>query len=183
MLTDLQRKKITRIFRLYDVDGDGFVGREDYERVAHNVADHNGYAKGSPQYDGVLTSYLNAWEGTRRMSDRDNDNRISLDEHLAGYEHLLDTAGPAAFVAVADAATALIDQDGDGKLSQHEWVNNLVAWASGAISESVALETFRKLDTNGDGYIGRDEMRTIVREFFTSDDPNALGNWMVGPYE
>ena len=38
MLTELQTRKLTRLFALYDVNGNGVIEREDYELVAHNTA-------------------------------------------------------------------------------------------------------------------------------------------------
>jgi hypothetical protein len=181
MLTDFQRTKLSRIFRLYDDDEDGFIARTDYERAARNVAAVNGHAAGSPGYLSVFSSYMAGWEGLRRMADQDQDGRVSLAEHLAGYDRLLGGAGPGVLLAIADAATALIDQDKDGRMSRREYVDNLVAWGSGAIGAPAAIEAFGKLDHDGDGYVTRDEMTEIVRDFFTGDDPNARGTWLVGP--
>jgi Ca2+-binding EF-hand superfamily protein len=181
MLTDFQRKKLSRTFQIYDADGDGIVTRADYERAGHNVAIANGFSPGSAESDSVTTAYLAAWEGMRRMADQDHDGRVSLDEHLTAYDHLLADAGPGIFVAVCDASLNLIDLDHDGRISQHEYVTNLVGWAGGAISEAAATDAFHRLDVNADGFITREEMLDIVREFFTSDDPGAHGNWLVGP--
>jgi Ca2+-binding EF-hand superfamily protein len=183
MLTDFQKKKLYRTFQIYDSDRDGIVSKQDYERAAHNVVVANGFVHGSPQFESVTAAYLAAWEGMRRMADQDNDGRVSLNEHLTAYDHLLANAGPGIFVSVCDASLNLIDQDRDGKISRHEYVTNLVGWAGGAITAPAATDAFHQLDVNHDGFITRDEMLEIVRDFFTSDDPTAHGNWLVGPLD
>jgi hypothetical protein len=36
-------------------------------------------------------------------------------------------------------------------------------------------------DADGDGKVTRDELLKNVEEFFYGEDPNAPGNWLVGP--
>lgn len=42
---------------------------------------------------------------------------------------------------------------------------------------------FAKLDLDGDGYISAAEFTRLYLEFFTSEDPEAPGNWFWGPLE
>ena len=181
MLTELQRKKLTRLFGLYDTDDDGFIGKADYERTAGNLCRAHRYAEGSAEYQGLYGTYMAAWEGLRRMADRDGDDRVSLAEHLAGYDAMLSHAGPEAFVRIAQMSTVLADQDKDGKVSRDEMTTLLLAWADGAVDEAGAHAAFAKMDLDGDGLVSPEDMRVIVTEYFTSDDPDARGNWMVGP--
>ena len=180
MLTDFQKKKLTKVFALYDADHDGYIGKEDYERTARNLVTEYGFREGSPEYQKVYASYLGAWEGTRRMADRDNDNRISLEEHLAGYDHMLATAGTAAFQAISNNMLSLADIDGDGKWSESEYVRSLLAFGGGTIDTARASAAFKKLDGDGDGYIDQTEMVSITHDFFASNDPQARGNWLMG---
>ncbi|MFD6877298.1 MULTISPECIES: hypothetical protein [unclassified Streptomyces] len=39
---------------------------------------------------------------------------------------------------------------------------------------------FAKLDTDGDGTLGREEIRRATEEYYTSEDPTAPGNWLFG---
>src|SRR5688500_6227755 len=181
MLTEFQRKKLTRLFSLYDADDDGFIGKADYERAARNLCRAHRYADGSAEYQSLFGVYMAAWEGLRRMADRDGDERVSLAEHLAGYDGMLGGAGPEAFVRIAQMSTVLADQDKDGKVSRDEMTTLLLAWADGAIDEAGAQAAFAKMDGDGDGFVSPEDMRRIVTEYFTSDDPDAPGNWMGPP--
>ncbi|MGW1438643.1 hypothetical protein ACWD7M_25760 [Streptomyces griseus] len=48
------------------------------------------------------------------------------------------------------------------------------------ISAPEALESFTKLDTDGDGTISRHEFIRAVREYFLSHDPHAPGSVFFG---
>src|SRR4051794_12968434 len=45
---------------------------------------------------------------------------------------------------------------------------------------NVADEAFRHLDQDGDGYLSADEFITAIVEYWSSDDPDAPGNWAMG---
>ena len=73
----------------------------------------------------------------------------------------------------------LWDRDGDGKLSADEYVK--LEWCYG-VTEEAAREAFRHLDRDGDGYLTLEEGMKAIEEFYLSDDPDAPGNWLFGPY-
>jgi hypothetical protein len=74
---------------------------------------------------------------------------------------------------------ALWDRDHDGRLSIVEYVALNGCYG---ISEEAAHEAFRHLDPAGTGLLNTEEVTKRVREFFLSDDPEAPGNWIIGPY-
>jgi Ca2+-binding EF-hand superfamily protein len=39
-----------------------------------------------------------------------------------------------------------------------------------------------RLDLDGDGHITREEFDSLFMEFVGSEDEDALGNWLFGPY-
>ncbi|MFC9295666.1 hypothetical protein ACFTWH_15175 [Streptomyces sp. NPDC057011] len=41
-------------------------------------------------------------------------------------------------------------------------------------------EAFSELDRNGDEVLSREEISTAVLEYFTSEEPDAPGNWLFG---
>lgn len=49
-------------------------------------------------------------------------------------------------------------------------------------TDAEAAAAFRQLDRNRDGYLTTDELIKNAEEFFFSEDPEAPGNWLVGPF-
>jgi hypothetical protein len=49
MLTDLQAKKLTRYFQIYDINDDGRIESSDFERVIENVRVLRGASEHSPE--------------------------------------------------------------------------------------------------------------------------------------
>jgi Ca2+-binding EF-hand superfamily protein len=182
MLTELQKRKLTALFYHHDMDKDGYLARDDYEEYARRMCDALGFAPGSPEHDAVYTQTLAAWD-TNVLSafDKDGDNRVSLEEHLAAYDVSIND--PVLHKQLqseyANSLLQMWDRDGDARLSAAEYVALLGCYG---IPEDVAQGAFEHLDQNGDGYLSTEECRKAVEEFFLSNDPEAPGNWLIGPY-
>ena len=181
MLTSLQTRKLTRLFHLYDVNGNGIIERSDYELVAHSTAHALGYAPGSREYEGLCTEYMASWDNLQQLADTNNDNVLTVEEFLHGYDNLMAQRERFSQVIMGLAKNTLLlqDKDKDGKVSQQEHRDFLVAFNT---TSEEAANTFRRLDRDGDGFLTTEEMATNTEEFFLSDDPQAPGNWLVGPY-
>jgi Ca2+-binding EF-hand superfamily protein len=48
------------------------------------------------------------------------------------------------------------------------------------VDEATAQTAFAHLDLDGDGLLSRDEFVQLTEEYFTSDDPDAVGGWLFG---
>ena len=83
MLTDLQTRKLTRMFNAYDADHSGYLEFADFETQFNNLAHMHRIAADSPEYDELQSAYRAAWEQIRRFGDADRDERVVLDEWLA----------------------------------------------------------------------------------------------------
>ncbi len=46
---------------------------------------------------------------------------------------------------------------------------------------SRAAPGFQRLDHDADGKLRQEEIRAAAVEYFTSEDPDADGNWLYGP--
>jgi Ca2+-binding EF-hand superfamily protein len=174
--TDLMQRKLARMFALYDRDGDGLIEQADYERVADGFARTTGTPAGTEKYETLRTTYLGFWAQLAQAADHDHDGRVTLDEYASTYSRI-GAMGPA-IIAIADTIIRLTDRDGDGKISREEFSANLQAYD---VSAADAGAAFGHLDRDGDGYLVREELLEDVEEFYTSDDPAAPGNWLVGP--
>lgn len=181
MLSEMQQRKLTRLFTLYDADHDGGLTRGDYEQTAQRVASAYALAPGSAEHTHLVTSLVAQWDFVQRLADTDNDDRVDLAEYQAGWDNLLsnrETFG-ALVGSFADASIASADKDGDGRLTRQEFVGSLRGFL---VADAEADDAFNRLDQNADGYLTRDELVKATDEFFNSPDPNAPGNWLLGPF-
>ena len=48
--------------------------------------------------------------------------------------------------------------------------------------QDITEKVFQKLDLNENGTLSKEEILQLTREFFYSDDPDARGNWALGPF-
>ena len=181
MLTELQKRKLTVLFHHHDVNNDGFVDKADYEQWVKRSCEIQNYPPGSPEYETWYTQTMAAWEHVRQVADKDKDDRVSLEEHLESYDVTLNDENlyNQLVTEYAKSIMALWDRDGDGRLSGVEYVALLGCYGFG---EEAAREAFRYLDRDGNGYISTEEFMENLKEFYLSDDPDAPGNWMAGPY-
>jgi hypothetical protein len=66
----------------------------------------------------------------------------------------------------------------DGRLSGEEFV---AFYGCYGVPEDVAQQAFGRLDTAGSGSFAIEDLMKLGREFY-GNDPDAPGNWLVGPY-
>ena len=181
MLTALQQRKLARLFKLYDVDRNGFIEQADFAQIAHKTALAMGHQPGSPAYNTIQTQNIAGWIGIAQLGDQDHDQRLTLDEYLVANDKLL--AQPEQFtpmmLGILRTIITLLDTDKDDKVSAAEYAAYLAVW--GATAAEIT-DAFGRLDHNGDGYLTADELHQNAQEFFFSDDPAAPGNWLVGPF-
>jgi Ca2+-binding EF-hand superfamily protein len=180
MLTDFRKRKLMVLFDMYDIDKNGLLEQADYERIGQNLAASLHYQPGSPEYARLSASQMAVWNSIYQLCGAPASQSVTPEEYLAALDQLLsDKNNYQTIVGTwTDSLIELSDQDGDGRLSQQEYVANARSFN---IDEEAATEAFRRLDRNGDGYLTHDEISQGVEEYFYSDDPQAPGNWLGGP--
>lgn len=180
MLTDLQKRKWTRLFKVYDANGNGTVEKADFEQIFHNLAGARDLSPSTPEYEQLHAKFMEDWEYLRQDADKNNDGQVELEEWLEHGDRRINS--PDMYQTNQDMANdvfELLDLNGDGSISLEEYKIVYRGWR---IPADLAEEIFPKLDLNGDGSISKDEFVELVRQFHTSDDPNAPGNLFFGPY-
>lgn len=181
MLTELQRRKFTRLFQMWDYDKDGVLRRGDYEQAAHAIANFLGIQAGSPEMDTHMTHYMAGWEQLQPSADANGDERVTLDEFLSATSFIVSNPSVFEGVTMSSASNSIrwMDRDGDGRIAREEYLGVVTSYQ---MTMAEAEEAFSHLDRDGDGYITQAESLTNTREFFLSQDPEARGNWLFGPY-
>ena len=180
MLTDLQRKKLTRYFRVYDVDDDGRIARPDLERVVENVRALYDVDATSSTYRELRETHLVWWEALRSAADADEDGGVDLAEWLSYWGAVLadDRRYDAEVAAIARSLFGMFDTDGDGVLGADEFCNFYGVYG---LKSALARQVFLDLDRDGDGAVSHSELVQMMHEFYRSGDPDAPGNNLFGP--
>jgi len=181
MLTDLQKRKLTRYFHVYDIDRDGRVGPLDFERVLENVRVLHHLETDSPDYQSLREGFMARWDTLRWWADRDGDGGVDLDEWLEYWDELLGR-GPRyeeELVSLLSRLLSLFDHDSDGVLGPDEFVDFYGVYG---LSPALARSVFAELDANSDGVISKSELEEIGHQFYRGNDPDAPGNRLFGPY-
>lgn len=178
MLSELQKRKLTMLFRCHDRDGDGFLTRADYEGFAKRMCELWKYPPGSQEYETAYAQNVAVWDYVQEVADTNKDGKLSLDEHLAAYDNTLsdDRLFNRMVVEYGTSLMQMGDLDRDGKLSGAEFARFMGCYG---VEHDAAQRAFRHLDADGSGYLSIGELIARGREFY-GDDPAAPGNWLLG---
>lgn len=179
MLSDFQKKKLTHLFNFWDADNNGYLERTDYEAIVKRICAERGWGAGTPRYAATHNAVLATWGEARLFADADKDERITLDEWLAYYDHVI--TDPAAYrINVNGLMTTLlgaIDTDNDGHITPDDFAMWFRIYNA---DEDDARQSFALIDTDGNGKLSIEELIIAVDTFFLGDDPAALGNALFG---
>lgn len=180
MLSELRTRKFTTLFACFDSNKNGVLEKSDYEQFAQNLSQAYNLAPGTTTYTAMYAETMALWDFVHNVADQDGDHRITPVEFIAAYGAL--TNDDATFQQLLMSYAAYVirtgDQDGDGRLDEDEYAT--ILWCYG-IADADARTAFRHLVTDGSGYLTTAAMEQVFAEFFRSDDPDAPGNWMIGP--
>lgn len=181
MVSELLKKKLTVLFRGLDVDKNGFVEREDFDKITSNLAQIRGWETGSSDYENLHNHLISMWENYWIDADINKDNKVSLDEWIENYstQFVVDTdSSGAAWEQPMAVLFDVIDINSDEKIALEEYKQLLTAFGFDA---SGYEEIFPQLDVNGDGYISKQEYLQLIKEF-CGENPEATGNLFYGYY-
>ncbi len=170
-----------RRFRTYDLGGDGFIEQADFQLAAGGLGEELGHKPGSPARQHATNLCLQLWQHLAQAVGTGHDGRISQAEYKTAFAAGL-LVTPASFDQgyrpFLDAIMDIADVDGDGELT----VDEQIRWTRSVMNlpETDSREVFRRLDTDGDGYITTRDMLGAIREYYFNDDPDSAGSWLLG---
>ncbi len=178
---DILTAKINHGFDYLDADGDGQLTEHDHVLMGQRVATSLGHAPGSPSEQQIIEAYLRIWRDLHLPHIPAGGTAISKEQFLASTLTLATNpaAAQATVGAVATAFLAVADIDHDGQLGPAEYRAFLGGHFPG-LTEAEASEAFAHLDTDGDGYLSAEEFIQVTVEYWSSNDPDAPGNWWMG---
>jgi Ca2+-binding EF-hand superfamily protein len=180
MTTELQDRKLAKVFNYLDADGNGVLELEDILAYASRLMSAFSEDPTAPKGQAVLDSFHSFWQELLSSIDMDGDRRISPEEWQLGFAsaYIDDPAGyERAFRPAAEAVLNLADTDNNGTLERDEFARVQTAMRVAGDDVDAA---FDHLDADNSNSLSVDELLTAVQEYFTSADPDAPGNWFYG---
>ncbi len=183
VLCELQKRKLKRLFSMYDTSNSGVLRMADFQEVADRLASIKGLKKDSPEYARLVDRILHRWIHIRgevkdRLHQRPGQS-ISLDEWLLYHEKVLaDEAYRHRIHESFDLVFDALDADSSGDLSVKEFENLFRIYG---IPVVYAAEAFARADANCDGHLSKAELVPLVEDYYYSQEPNAPANFIFGP--
>ena len=177
MASEFQRRKIAGVFDAMDANNDGLLEESDFQALADRWTALRGLEPGSADFELLSGLMLGWWSALVAVSDRDGDDKVSIDEVLAVVDQL-----PTMLDAVAATANAMFeatDTNHDGEISADEYRELIEAW-NGVSTDTDAV--FPLLDLDHDGHVSRDEFTELWTQFWVGDDPAEPGTWVFGRF-
>ncbi len=166
-------QKIRAGFAHLDADCDGFLTEDDHIMMGQRAAAALGYPAGSRAEQHMIEAFCKIWRTTHQPVAI--EGKVSEEEFLTSILG----AGPAVYEELANTLFTIADRSGNGRIDLGEYLAFVQAHAPD-VSEAEGIEAFSHLDLDNDGHITRDELVRAIVEFWTSDNPNAVGNWYMG---
>lgn len=181
MLSDLQKRKLIKLFSMYDTTHNGKLAHQDFEKITKRITDLRNWSKRSPRYQILSNKYEHKWKQLIKRADKAHDQAISFSEWLAYHEDLLNDAKRFhdEVESLMEIVVEAFDENGDGKLSVQNWGNFLSVYS---VSPVYAQFVFPQLDVDQKGYLTLAEAMQFISDFYHSDDSTLPANQMFGPY-
>jgi Ca2+-binding EF-hand superfamily protein len=180
MPDEVKDRKFVVLFGWFDQGKDGYLTHEDFRQMGHlfaALAQEGDQANATAMRD----AFERWWELLLAEGDTDADGRLAQPEFIRVMKSAVTSPEnfEGAVLAIADALMSALDTNHDGVLELQEYVK---MYSDLGIPPEHSTPAFHRLDRDGDGTISHEEFRNAICEFYLSDDENAPGNWLLGPF-
>lgn len=152
---------LARSFSQLDTNGNGVLEQEDFQALARRALQELGEAPNSPKRQALIQSYDSLWSNIA-MGDTDDDGSVDREEYKA---FMTNVASRHTITGIMTRISmSITDLDGDGKISLEEYLRSPNFTGDPL---PVRHELFRKMDTDGDGYVSSQEMAQAMEASFS----------------
>jgi Ca2+-binding EF-hand superfamily protein len=184
MLTDLNKRKLSHLFKILDFDHNGYIQESDLVGVAENISIIRGIIEGTERNDVLLSSTTSIWEAIERFHKNKEMQSCSLEQWLEFIDSYLVSRDIRVVNYFARQLTkdlfTVFDHDVDGQISKLEY---MCIFMSFRVDIKEVNMCFAHLDLNKDGYINADELATAIVQFVQSNESSDRGNLLFGNFD
>ncbi|KAK2585044.1 hypothetical protein KPH14_008564 [Odynerus spinipes] len=177
-LSEFRKKKLLYVFNaFFDVNQSGAIDKKDFDLAVQRICSSRHWSADDPKSQQTKDTLLKVWEGLQQRADADQDGQISRDEWYSMWEdYAKDPAhAPDWQQTYMKFMFDLEDSSGDGSIDENEFSN---VCHSNGVQEAEARDAFKKLGVGKE--VTREKFFDLWKQYFTSDDPTAPGNFIFG---
>ncbi|MFT6865391.1 MAG: Ca2+-binding EF-hand superfamily protein [Cyclobacteriaceae bacterium] len=184
MLASFKSAKLTYLFDLLDINGNGFLQLNDFVQLADNVRKILNYEEGEKEHQAISRKSIKFFHKLLRDIPNPGDQSINLASWLQFFEEEVtsfedeDTVDEWVDLLLA-FVFGMFDENHDGYISLAEYQDLFTIFGKDGAFSKVA---FDKIDINKDGKLSRYELIPAVETFLTSSNPDEYGNWVFGDW-
>ena len=183
-LSAFRQKKIAHEFRLLDLNGDGHLGKEDFQLAAARLGAAMGWGASEPKLAALIERRESEWDEICLASDFDGSNTVDPEEYLRFYAQV--TRGltpqietiPGWYRKVCATRVDCIDLDEDGLVTLEEYRRFMTAHGRNDFDIEAC---FNHLDLKQTGHLDHEECVVLCLQFYLGEDPALPGNSLWGP--
>lgn len=175
-ISDFRRKKLLHVFHaFFDTNRSGTIEEKDFELAVEKIRSMRGWSEGDAKFTETRDALLLIWESLRKRADADNDQTVTTDEWCQMWTQ--DDSDADWQQRYLDFMFALEDTSCDGAIDEEEFVK---VYKNYDLSEDECRTAFRKFSENNSIRVTKEVFSQLWKEYFLSDNPDALGNFIFG---
>ncbi|XP_049842635.1 calexcitin-2-like [Schistocerca gregaria] len=179
-MADFRKKKLMYIFHVFfDVNRSGTIDKKDFEMAIEKICRSRGWAEGSAEQQKTRGALLEVWQALQQRADADSDGEVSEAEWIQMWDDFA-KGGDSALQwqsRYRDFMFQHVDASGDGSIDLDEFVK---VYTSYGISADECKNAFSKFTNDQTVKVTPQVFEKLWREFFSSTDPQAPGNFIFG---
>lgn len=193
-LSDFQKRKLKYEFHtFFDLNKDGSLEWKDFEVARNKICDLSGWKPGDKRYLQVYELFKEIWRKLQDDGDENFDGKISEEEWIkmwqvfnkqyvteeakANDNEKIYTPLPEWLEKYIQYKFNLLDRTGNGAIDVEEY--EYVMSEFGVPSRD-ARNCFLMFSQNNERKVDFEYFKGLCSEYYRSDDPGALGNFING---
>jgi len=179
-MSDFRRKKLLHVFNVFfDVNHSGTIEKKDFELAIERIRTTRGWQESDPKHKETRDILLKVWEGLQQKADANKDGQVSHEEWVSMWNEYAKNPDNALEWQnrYMNFMFELEDSSGDGSIDESEFKS---LCASYGLSSEDSAEAYNKFTSNKTVEITREVFAELWKQFFSSEDPDAPGNYIFG---
>ncbi|KAL4216750.1 Non-specific lipid-transfer protein [Mactra antiquata] len=192
-LSEFQKKKLLHEFHtFFDLTRDGTLEWKDFDMARQKICDMSGWKPGCKRYLEVHELFKEIWRKLQDDGDVNFDGKISAEEWIRMWETFnrqyveevtkskdqnISVELPEWLIKYIQYKFNLLDRTGNGAIDVEEYEYVMSEFG---VAPKDAKNAFIMFSQNNEKPVDFEYFKELCTEYFRSDDPGALGNFING---